>query len=102
MKYMGATSFVINNEAYVCCGVNNGTYVDDFWKFNPSTGNWTQLRDISNSSDDDYDDDYEITRTNANAIVIDGVAFVTCMSALGSLFSSAGTYPRPLLMFNSI
>ena len=40
---------------------NNGEYVDDFWKFDPSTESWTQLRDISDSSDEDYDDDYTIT-----------------------------------------
>jgi len=92
-KRMGATSFVINDEAYVCCGVNNGTYVDDFWKFNPSTGSWTQLRDISNTSDDDYDDDYEITRTNANALVIDGIAYITCGEQSGVRGDTWKYYP---------
>ena len=56
-KRWGATSFVLDNKAYVCCGVNNGEYVDDFWMFDPSTESWTQLRDIADTSDDDYDDD---------------------------------------------
>lgn len=77
-KRQNATSFVIGEYAYVCCGINNGTYVDDFWRFDPANGQWKQLRNISNSSDDDYDDDYNIVRANGSAIVIDGAAYLTC------------------------
>ena len=90
-KRQGATSFVINGIAYVCCGQNNGEYVDDFWKFDPSTESWTQLRDISDSSDEDYDDDYTITRTNGVAFVIDGAAYLTCGES-GSLRSDTWKY----------
>lgn len=91
-KRMGATSFVINDIAYVCCGQNNGTYVDDFWKYDPTSGSWTQLRDIAdNNSDEDYDDDYAIIRTNGVAFVIDGAAYLTCGES-GSIRSDTWKY----------
>ena len=52
-KRSGAVAFVYNNKAYVVTGINNGTSLTDFWMFDPSgTGNWTQLRDIANTSTD--------------------------------------------------
>ena len=76
-KRQGGSSFVINNIAYVCCGEANG-YIDDFYKFDPSTGLWTQLRYISNYSDDSYDDNYAgIVRSKAVTFVIDGKAYLT-------------------------
>lgn len=70
-----ASAFVIDNTAYICCGENNGGLVADFWKFDGNT--WTQLRDIANTSDDDYDDDYAITRYAATTFVIDGKGYVS-------------------------
>ena len=32
------TAFVIDDVAYVCCGQNNNTLVDDLWKFDGD--NW--------------------------------------------------------------
>ena len=90
-KRWGATSFVLDNKAYVCCGVNNGEYVDDFWMFDPSTESWTQLRDIADTSDDDYDDDYNIARMNGVAFVIDGAVYLTCGES-GSLRSDTWKY----------
>ena len=59
-KRQGATAFVIDGKAYVCGGQNNNSDVSDFWRFDPSAATpWTQLRDIANTSDDDYDDDYD-------------------------------------------
>lgn len=90
-KRMGATSFVIDGVAYVCCGLNNGEYVSDFWQYQPQTGVWTQLRDIKDSSDEEYDDDYNIVRTNGVAFVIDGQAYLTCGES-GSLRSDTWMY----------
>lgn len=73
-KRLYATTFVIDNEAYLCCGSNNSTNVYDFWKFDGTT--WTQLRDISDTSDYEYDDDYNIMRNQAVAFVVDGKAFL--------------------------
>ena len=72
-RYYG-TAFVINDEAYICCGINNDTNVEDFWKFDGSA--WTQLRDIANNSDDDYDDDYNIARRETVSFVIDGKGYI--------------------------
>lgn len=90
-KRSGATSFVINNIAYICCGQNNGEYIDDFWKYDQSTGKWTQLRDISDDSDESYDDDYNIVRTSGVAFVIDGAAYITCGES-GSVRSDTWKY----------
>ena len=72
--YVG-TAFVIDDVAYVCCGQNNNTLVDDLWKFDGD--NWTQLRDIANTnSDEDYDDDYAIARLGTVSFVIDGRGYI--------------------------
>ncbi|HEX7692820.1 MAG TPA: kelch repeat-containing protein [Sediminibacterium sp.] len=77
-KRSGAVAFVYNNAAYVVTGINNGTTVTDFWKYNPSDMSWTQLRDISNVSSDTYDDDYsDIVRSNAAAFVIGSKAYIS-------------------------
>ena len=65
----------VHDVAYICCGDNNGTLVDDLWKFDGS--DWKQLRDIANNdSDEDYDDDYAITRAGTVSFVIDGRGYI--------------------------
>lgn len=73
--------FLIDDVAYICCGENNGGLVEDFWKFDGNT--WTQLRDIVNSSDEDYDDDYAISRYSAVTFVIDGKGYLTSGTGSG-------------------
>lgn len=82
-KRTDALAFTINGKAYVCTGVNNGSYPDDMWEFDATANSWTQKRRISNISDDDYDDDYNIVRSNASAFVIDNVAYLTGGSSSG-------------------
>ena len=85
-RYFG-TAFVIDEVAYICCGTNNSTDLVDFWKFDGS--NWTQLRDIANTdSDNDYDDDYAITRSEAVSFVIGGRGFVATGVRSGTSLSS--------------
>jgi N-acetylneuraminic acid mutarotase len=76
-KRKDAVAFVINNKAYLCTGLNNGAYPDDLWEYDGTANTWTQKRRIINISDDDYDDDYNIIRSNACAFVIDGLAYIT-------------------------
>lgn len=40
-----ATSFVIGDDAYVCCGRidNNDSLLNEVWKYDSQTDNWTQL-----------------------------------------------------------
>ncbi len=75
-KRMDAVAFVVGNNAYVGTGINNGSYPDDFWMYDAAANSWTQKRRISNISDDDYDDDYNIQRSNACTFTIDGVVYL--------------------------
>ena len=89
-RYFG-TAFVIDDVAYICCGRNNGADLVDFWKFDGS--NWTQLRDIANTdSDNDYDDDYAITRSEAVSFAIGGRGFVATGTRGSSLSSNYWMY----------
>lgn len=82
-KRLYATTFVIDDVAYICCGENNNSNVNDFWKFDGSS--WTQLRDISNTNDEEeYDDDYAIIRSRAVAFIIDGQAYLVGGNSGGS------------------
>lgn len=76
-KRSGGVAFVYNGNAYVLTGINNGTAVTDFWKYDPAAMTWTQLRDISNTSTDSYDDDYsDIVRNNGVGFVIGSKAYI--------------------------
>ena len=76
-KRSGAIAWVYNNKGYVLTGINNGVEVYDFWSYDPSTSTWTQLRDISNTSTDSYDDDYtDIVRDNGVGMVIGTKGYV--------------------------
>lgn len=71
-KRRDASVFVIADKAYVVAGVNNGSVVDDFWRYNPETGTWDELRKIIDYSDESYDDEYStIARSNAVAFASD-------------------------------
>ena len=37
----------VASKAYVVCGVNNGSYITDFWQFDPSTEAWAEMREIA-------------------------------------------------------
>jgi len=74
-KRKEAVSFVIDNVAYVVTGTKSAN-VNDFWKYdgnaNPDNVVWENLRDISNTDDDNsYDDDYD------DIVRYGGVAFVS-------------------------
>ena len=74
-KRVYGMAFVIDDVAYIGFGTNNNSYVDDFYKFDGTT--WTRLRDIADTNDDeDYDDDYAITRSQTVAFVIDGRGYI--------------------------
>ncbi len=89
-KRRRGSAFVIDNAAYICLGSNNSSYVYDFWKFDGTT--WKQLRDISNTDDDnDYDDDYNIVRESAVTFVIDGKGYVA-LGTSGSLRTDYWVY----------
>lgn len=85
-KRTEAVVFVHNNLAYIVGGFNNGTYVNDFWVYDPASNSWAEKRKISSVNDDaDYDDDYgeNIRRGNAVILVMGNQAFLTCGSQNG-------------------
>jgi N-acetylneuraminic acid mutarotase len=88
-KRKGATTFVLGTKAYIVCGENNGSYVADCWYYDASTSTWSArdddgtkkanvVRKISNLSDQSFDDDYNITRANGLAMVINGKVYLSC------------------------
>ncbi len=93
-KRTEAMVFVHNNMAYIVGGFNNGSYMNDFWVYNPATNSWTEKRKISSVNDDlDYDDDYGdyIRRSNSVAFVLGNRAFVACGNRNG-VTGSAWSY----------
>jgi hypothetical protein len=79
-KRYGATVFTYQNAAYLVTGVNSDVMQTDFWKFDPASPapNWTELRKISNLSNEAYDDDYTtIVRWNAASFVIPPYAYLS-------------------------
>ena len=76
-------------------GVNSGTVVTDFWRFDPSqpeSSAWHQLNQITNVSTESFDDGYTtIARTNAAAIVIGDSAYIST-GQNGSLYTYTWGY----------
>lgn len=72
-----ATNFIIDNKAYVVGGVNNGSYVTDFWMFDPDSQSWIEKAQIADKTDDGFDDDYTtIIRLNTVSFVINGLGYL--------------------------
>ncbi len=88
-KRAGAAAFVIDDKAYLLGGDNNQSYVYDFYMFDGET--WTKKRDIANTSDDSYDDDYSIVRSYGVAFAINSRGYITTGSS-GSLRSDTWEY----------
>jgi|WetSurMetagenome_2_1015567.scaffolds.fasta_scaffold262625_1 N-acetylneuraminic acid mutarotase len=57
-KRKDASCFQINGKGYIVTGIDNGTYQTDLWEYDPSTDIWTKKRPVSNTSDEDYDNEY--------------------------------------------
>jgi len=77
-KRTQAVAFVHDSKGYICTGNNNGTQLKDFWYYDPKSGSWTQLRKISNETDESFDDDYsDIVRSNAISFVLGDYAYIS-------------------------
>ncbi len=70
-KRRDATAFKINNKVYFGTGVSNGIYKDDFWEFDLTSETWTRKNDL------DYDDDYNILRSNATSFSINNLGYIS-------------------------
>ena len=76
-KRSAAMTFVLNNQAYVCSGTNNGAALNDLWVYDSGLDTWTERRKVSNATDDEYDDDYAIPRSNGVAFVLGDYAYIS-------------------------
>ena len=110
-----AVAFGVDGKGYVGCGYD-GSFLKDFYVFDPDTDSWeqlyfdgskrsgasafviddkayiwTQLRNISDTSEESYDDEYAIARVSAATFVIDGSAYLTCGES-GSLCTDTWKY----------
>jgi N-acetylneuraminic acid mutarotase len=89
-KRRDATAFVISGKGYVVSGLDNASYQNDFYEYDPSTGLWTEKRKISNVSDDDYDNDYtSISRINGVGLAFNGKGYIvggSTSSLLGNVW----------------
>lgn len=82
-KRSEAVAFVIGDKAYVATGTNNAEYKSDFWVYDADADNWTKKRDIANLSDEDYDNDYDVVRSNAVAFVMNNKGYIATGSKGG-------------------
>lgn len=79
-----AVTFTAGGQVYVATG-GYKYRLNDLWMFNPDTETWTEKREISNVSDDDYDDDYStIARSYGVAFTMYGLGYLTCGENAGS------------------
>ena len=78
-KRMMAIAFVHGNKGYVVTGLGSGgTNINDFWSYDPTTGQWTGLKEIQNVSTQNYDDDYsDIVRNSGVGFVMGDSAYIT-------------------------
>jgi len=90
-KRSAAQVFVLSDKAYICSGNNNGSSLNDLWMYDAATDTWSEKRKISNVSDDDYDDDYSISRSNGVAFIMGNYAYITS-GENGSLLSATWQY----------
>jgi N-acetylneuraminic acid mutarotase len=100
-KRTDAVAFVLDNKAYVATGTNNGTLVNDLWQFDAATQTWTEKRKISNASDDSYDDDYNIVRSNSVAFLVGAKAYVA-LGEKGGLSGDVWEYDPASDTWNNI
>jgi len=92
-KRRDAVAFVLNGIGYVCTGINNGNYEREFYAYNPAADAWTAKRKIADVSDESYDNDYTIVRSNAVAFVLSGKAYIAS--------GSVGTLKNDVWEYNS-
>ncbi|HEY4786392.1 MAG TPA: galactose oxidase [Bacteroidales bacterium] len=92
-----ATTFVLNGMGYVVTGDNNSSYsssagADRFYRYNPSSNAWEELRRIANVSTESYDDNYNIVRSYASGFASATKGYVTCGSTNGGARSDTWEY----------
>lgn len=82
-KRSEAVAFVIGDKAYIATGTNNSELKTDFYEYDADADNWTKRKDIANLSEEDYDNEYDIVRSNAAAFVMNNKAYIATGSKGG-------------------
>ncbi|KAA6441200.1 galactose oxidase [Dyadobacter flavalbus] len=78
-----ATSFVVNDRAYVGLGYNGSNYYQDFYEYNPTTDKWSEIATFTGGK-----------RRGAISFTVGGKAYV------GFGTSNAGTETKDLYVFD--
>lgn len=95
-KRRNAVAFVLEGKGYISTGIDNGVYENDFWAYAPETDDWIEKRDITDVSDEEYDDEYSgITGIDKVAFTINGKGYIATGGS-GSTGSSIWEY-NPVL-----
>ncbi|TWI88336.1 galactose oxidase-like protein [Chitinophaga japonensis] len=90
-KRTDAVAFVIAGKAYIATGTSNLQLTKELSMYDADADQWTLKREIINSSDDDYDDDYSsIQGTNCAVFVMNNKAYV-CTGSKSSSGTSSTT-----------
>lgn len=90
-KRVGASAFNLDGNVYLIGGVSNQQYVTDFWMLDSEDFSWVQKRDIANTTDESYDDDYAIARSYGIAFSINTLGYYTTGTS-GSLRTDTWEY----------
>jgi N-acetylneuraminic acid mutarotase len=90
-KRVGATAFNLDGNVYLLGGVSNQQYVRDFWMLSGEDFSWVQKRDVANTTDESYDDDYAIVRSYGVAFSINSLGYFTTGTS-GSLRTDTWEY----------
>ena len=91
---MDAVAFVIDNKGYILTGLDNATYEDDFWRYDPTTDSWSELNSISDATAKSFDDEY------TSIVGINKVAFTSGTYAY--LVGGSGTIGTTVWEYNSL
>jgi N-acetylneuraminic acid mutarotase len=77
-KRSAAMAFVVNNNAYIMGGNNNGEIQQDLWEYDQTNNIWNEKAKVYNYSTDTYDDSYgTIPRQNAVTLVMNGLVYLS-------------------------
>jgi N-acetylneuraminic acid mutarotase len=80
-KTSEAVSFVISDKAYICSGLNNGTYLNEVMEYNPALDTCILKTALSNDAGD-------IRRTGAVGFALNGTGYISS-GTYGSVITSS-------------
>lgn len=91
-KRSAAMAFVINGNAYILGGNNNGTIQQDLWMYDQTSNSWTEKNKLYNYSTESFDDNYTtIPRQNGVTFIIGNLVYLSA-GENGSIISSTWEY----------